>query len=66
MSKYIAKGIIDMPSSGIREFFDVANMMKDAISLGVGEPDLKRRGMSEKRLFLPLKKALRHILLIPE
>ena len=41
MSKYIAKGIIDMPSSGIREFFDVANMMKDAISLGVGEPDFE-------------------------
>ena len=25
--------------SGIRKFFDVANEMKDAISLGVGEPD---------------------------
>lgn len=28
-----------MPPSGIREFFDVASMMEDAISLGVGEPD---------------------------
>ncbi len=41
MSRYIAKSIESMPSSGIREFFDVANMMKDAISLGVGEPDFE-------------------------
>lgn len=41
MSKYIANNINKMPSSGIREFFDVANMMEDAISLGVGEPDFE-------------------------
>lgn len=29
----------DMPPSGIRKFFDVANEMEGAISLGVGEPD---------------------------
>ncbi len=29
----------DIPPSGIRKFFDVAAEMKDAISLGVGEPD---------------------------
>lgn len=28
-----------MPSSGIRKFFDIVSEMKDAISLGVGEPD---------------------------
>ncbi len=28
-----------MPPSGIRKFFDAASNMKDAISLGVGEPD---------------------------
>lgn len=28
-----------IPPSGIRKFFDVAATMKDAISLGVGEPD---------------------------
>lgn len=28
-----------LPPSGIRKFFDVAATMKDAISLGVGEPD---------------------------
>ncbi|HCT65106.1 MAG TPA: pyridoxal phosphate-dependent aminotransferase [Lachnospiraceae bacterium] len=41
MSKYIANNIKKMPSSGIREFFEVANMMDDAISLGVGEPDFE-------------------------
>lgn len=41
MSKYIANNIEKMPSSAIREFFEVANMMDDAISLGVGEPDFE-------------------------
>lgn len=36
---YIAKSIKEMPSSGIRKFFDVANTMEDVVSLGVGEPD---------------------------
>ncbi len=29
----------EVPPSGIRKFFDVVSEMKDAISLGVGEPD---------------------------
>lgn len=29
----------DLPPSGIRRFFDLANEMNDVISLGVGEPD---------------------------
>ncbi len=31
--------IQEIPPSGIRKFFDIAAEMKDAISLGVGEPD---------------------------
>ena len=31
--------IVDIPPSGIRKFFDIVSEMKDAISLGVGEPD---------------------------
>jgi len=34
----IAPHVKDIPGSGIREFFDIVNEMKDAISLGVGEP----------------------------
>lgn len=33
------KRVTDVPPSGIRKFFDIANEMGDAISLGVGEPD---------------------------
>ena len=29
----------DLPKSGIRKFFDLANTMEGVISLGVGEPD---------------------------
>ena len=36
---FIAKIANEIPDSGIKDFFDVANKMKDAISLGVGEPD---------------------------
>ena len=37
--KYISEIAKIIKPSGIRKFFDVANTMKDAISLGVGEPD---------------------------
>jgi len=35
----LSQKVVDMPSSGIRKFFDIVSEMKDAISLGVGEPD---------------------------
>ena len=38
-SRYIAKHVASLPKSGIRDFFDIVAKMKDAISLGVGEPD---------------------------
>ncbi len=37
----IADKVRNMPPSGIRRFFDIANEMKGAISLGVGEPDFE-------------------------
>ena len=37
--KILTHTIQNIPPSGIRKFFDVAATMKDAISLGVGEPD---------------------------
>ncbi len=33
------KTVQEMPFSGIRKFFDIVAEMKDAVSLGVGEPD---------------------------
>ncbi len=37
--RFVSKRIAKVPPSGIRKFFDIASEMKDAISLGVGEPD---------------------------
>lgn len=38
-NKLISPKIHSLSPSGIRKFFDIASGMKDAISLGVGEPD---------------------------
>jgi aminotransferase len=40
----IAQNVAKMPPSGIRKFFDIVSEMKDAISLGVGEPDFVTPG----------------------
>jgi len=39
MKNPLSQRVTAIEPSGIRKFFDVANEMKDAISLGVGEPD---------------------------
>jgi len=38
-SKFIANNVRQIPRSGIRDFFDIVQGMKDVISLGIGEPD---------------------------
>lgn len=38
-SKVLNSKVTDIKPSGIRKFFDIAEQMKDVISLGVGEPD---------------------------
>ena len=37
--QFVASVVRDIPRSGIRDFFDIVQAMKDVISLGVGEPD---------------------------
>ena len=37
--KFVAANVKNIPRSGIRDFFDIVQGMKDVISLGVGEPD---------------------------
>lgn len=39
MKDKLSKTASSLPPSGIRKFFDIVTEMKDAISLGVGEPD---------------------------
>lgn len=36
---FIARHLLDIPRSGIRDFFDIVSSRKDVISLGIGEPD---------------------------
>lgn len=39
MRNPLSEKIVAIPPSGIRKFFDIVSEMKDAVSLGVGEPD---------------------------
>ncbi len=39
MKKFLSEKVVNLKPSGIRKFFDIVSEMKDAISLGVGEPD---------------------------
>lgn len=41
MRNPLSERIVEIPPSGIRKFFDIVSEMKDAISLGVGEPDFE-------------------------
>ncbi|HBR03923.1 MAG TPA: pyridoxal phosphate-dependent aminotransferase [Ruminiclostridium sp.] len=41
MKEKIKPHILATPPSGIRKYFDLINEMKDAISLGIGEPDFE-------------------------
>ncbi len=37
--RFIADHVAELPKSGIRDFFAIVSQMKDAVSLGIGEPD---------------------------
>ena len=39
MKNLLSEAVVNIKPSGIRKFFDIVTEMKDAISLGVGEPD---------------------------
>ncbi len=39
MRNFLSDAVVGIKPSGIRKFFDIVSEMKDAISLGVGEPD---------------------------
>ena len=39
MRNFLSEKVVSLKPSGIRKFFDIVSEMKDAISLGVGEPD---------------------------
>jgi len=37
--RFVARHVASLPKSGIRDFFAIVSKMKDAVSLGIGEPD---------------------------
>ena len=37
--RFVASHVAGLPKSGIRDFFAIVSQMKDAVSLGIGEPD---------------------------
>ena len=58
MRNPLSKTIVDIKPSGIRKYFDIVSEMNDpnVISLGVGEPDLRRLGISGTRGFILLRR----------
>lgn len=44
-SRFIAKHVVNLPKPGSRDFFDFVARMKDAISLGVGEVQHRKRAV---------------------
>ena len=63
MSKYISEIVKNMPDSGIKDFFDVANTMAGALSLGVGEPDFPTPEHVRQAAIDSLKRAFTHSLI---
>ncbi len=39
--RFVARHVVNLPKSGIRDFFEIVAQMKDVISLGIGEPDFR-------------------------
>ena len=56
MRNPLSKKIVDIQPSGIRKFYDVANEKKDAISLGVGEPDFDTPWRIREEVIFTLEK----------
>lgn len=60
IDKLVNRTVDGLPPSGIRKFFDVAAEMKDAISLGVGEPDFATPWSIREAGIYSLEKAQTH------
>jgi len=58
--RVLCRRVRDVPPSGIRKFFDVVSTMKDAISLGVGEPDFTSQWTVNDAAIYSLKQGRTH------
>ena len=59
MRNPLSEKVVAIKPSGIRKFFDIAQEMKEAISLGVGEPDFDTPWRKGRLSILPTR-ALRN------
>ena len=58
--KYLSKTVMEIPPSGIRKFFDVADKDKEVISLGVGEPDFNTPWCASEGAIKSIQKGMTH------
>ena len=58
--RFIARHVVDLPKSGIRDFFEIVSKMKDVISLGIGEPDFRTPWHIREAAIYALEKGKTH------
>lgn len=63
-NKVLNDTVREIPPSGIRKFFDLANQMEGVISLGVGEPDFDTPWKIREAAIIQLNKVKPFIQLI--
>ncbi|MGQ9589930.1 MAG: aminotransferase class I/II-fold pyridoxal phosphate-dependent enzyme [Planctomycetota bacterium] len=57
---FVAQHLLDLPRSGIRDFFDVVSARKGVISLGIGEPDFDAPWRVRESTVYSLEKGATH------
>ena len=65
LKKHIAHHVRDIPRSGIRDFFEIVQSMKNVISLGIGEPDFNTPWHIREAAIYSLEKGAHGIYLEP-
>jgi aminotransferase len=58
--RFIARQVVDLPKSGIRDFFEIVAKMSDVISLGIGEPDFDTPWHIREAVIYALEKGKTH------
>jgi aminotransferase len=60
IARFIARHVVDLPRSGIRDFFEVVARMDGVISLGIGEPDFDTPWHIREAAIFALEKGRTH------
>lgn len=57
---HVARHLVDLPRSGIRDFFEIVSSMHDVISLGIGEPDFDTPWHVREACYFGLERGATH------